>query len=261
MLDRQKNEALFLEHLDWIEKVAARLCRHKGVPESDAEDFAAWIKIELIKDDYAVIGNYRGESLLRTYLTTVITRRFHDYWRGRLGRWRPSAMAARMGPPAPELEALVHRDGYTLSQAAEKLRTGGRTTLSDAQLARLLASLPARPPMRVVEVTSDVALDVAPDRSGADGGLAAAEAGERRDEINEALRRAMDRLEPEDQMIVRMHLVDGYTLADVARALRLEQKPLYRRVERLLKQLREYLENGGVRGEDVRDMLGDEEDR
>jgi RNA polymerase sigma factor for flagellar operon FliA len=50
--------------------------------------------------------------------------------------------------------------------------------------------------------------------------------------------------------------VDGFTLAHVARLLRLEQKPLYRRVERLVRTLRASLEAEGVSAAEVRELLG-----
>jgi RNA polymerase sigma factor (sigma-70 family) len=258
MYDRQSAEALFLEHLGWIERVAAMACARQGVWGAEAEDFAAWVKIRLMEDGYAAIRRFRGESEMKTYLATVVVRQSHDYMRERLGRWRPSAAAERLGPTARDLEALVHRDGYRLGQAGEKLRTAGRTTLSDAELARLLAHLPARAPLRPVEVTAETALLGAESPSRADAGLAAAETGARRGEVMGSLDRALERLEAEDRMIVRMHFAEGRTLADVARALRLEQKPLYRRVERLRKQLRALLESDGVRGADVRGVLGEE---
>lgn len=255
MLDRQNSEALFLKHLGWIEKVAAIACSKAGVWHAEAEDFAAWIKLRLMEDDYAALRKFRGESEIKTYLASIVVRQFHEYQRGRRGRWRPSSAAERLGSPARELEALVHRDGYRLEQAGEKLRTAGVTALSDAELARLLARLPQRAPLRPVEVVSEPLLSAAQADSRADERVAAAEAEARHGEVMGALYRAMEQLEPEERMIVRMHFADGRTLADVARALRLEQKPLYRRVERLRTRLRGYLENDGVRGADVRGVL------
>ncbi|MFL5386145.1 MAG: sigma-70 family RNA polymerase sigma factor [Longimicrobiaceae bacterium] len=259
MPDRLNFEALFLEHLDYIDRAAIVTCTTHSVWGAEAEDFAAWIKLKLMEDDYAVFRNFRGESGLRTYLATVVVRQFHEYWRERLGRWRPSAMAERLGQPAKDLEALVYRDGYSLQEAAEKLRTAGRTTLSDVELARLLDRLPPRTPLRLVEVASEPALAAAADPAAADQRITAAEAMERHGEVIEALDRAMGQLEPEEQFIVKMHFAHGHTLADVARALRVEQKPLYRRVERLRRQLRGYLENSGVRSGDVRDVLWEQE--
>ena len=260
MLDRLNPEALFLEHLGWIEKVAALACRRHGVWDEEAEDFAGWVKLRLMEDDYAVFQKFRGESDLKTFLATTVVRYFHDYSRERRGRWRPSAAAEREGPHAVELEALVRRDGFTLQQAAEKMRTAGRTTLSDRELARLLESFPARSPLRPVEVASEVALEAARGSSRADGDLAAAEAGTRRGEVLDALGRALERMKLEDRMIVQLHFLERRTVAEVARALGLEQKPLYRRLERLLKELRKELEEEGVRLDDIRELVLDEEE-
>jgi RNA polymerase sigma factor for flagellar operon FliA len=80
-----------------------------------------------------------------------------------------------------------------------------------------------------------------------------------RERVVAVLKRAMDQLDPQDGMIARMHIVDGHSLADVARALGLEPKPLYRRRDRILRALRGYLEANGVRRSDVQDVLGNEE--
>lgn len=256
MPDGQTAEIVFLEHLSWINRVAAMTCTQHGVWGAEAEDLASLIRMKLIEDDYAAIRNFRGESSLKTYLATVVVRQFHDYRRERRGRWRISAAAERLGSPAGELETLVYRDGYTLEQAGEQLRTTGRTTLSDTELARLLHQLPVRPPLRPVEVPPETVLDGVPGPGDTDEGVIDGETEALRRRVTDALDRAMARLAPEDRMIVRMHFQEGHTLADVARALNLKQKPLYRRVARLLETLRAYLRDEGVQGGDVNDVLG-----
>lgn len=258
MPDRSNAEALFLEHLGSIERAAAIICGKHGVWGDDADDFTAQVKLKVMDDDYAVIRNFRGESSLKTYLGMVVVRQFQEYRRTKSGRWRTSAEARRIGPPAPQLEALVHRDGYRVDQAGQKLRTQGITTDTDTELARLLERLPARSPMRPVHAAPDVVLAGAEGPFHADERVAAAEAGTLRDRVMAALDRAIARLEPEDRMIAMMHFADGYTLAQVARTLRLAQKPLYRRVEKLLKRLLRDMEAEGVRGADVQGILGDE---
>lgn len=252
MSERTHAEALFLAHLPWIERVAAMACRRSGLWGADAEDATAWVKMRLMEDDYAALRGFRGESAPRTFLTAVVIRQFTAWQRGQRGRWRPSAAAERLGSPARDLEALVHREGYTLRQAGEKLRTSGRTDLSDIELARLLERLPSRMPLRPVSVPAPALLDALPADARADARVEAEEAAGRRGAVMGALGRAMDQLEPEERMILRMHLADGYTVADVARALRLEQKPLYRRVDRLRSRVRALLEHAGVRPADVR---------
>lgn len=251
MPDRHAAEKLFLEHLSWIDRVATMTCMQHGVRDADVDDFVSWMRMRVIEDDYAIIRSFRGEAGLKTYLASVVNRQFFEHGRQRWGRWRVSAKAQQMGPPAPELETLVHRDGYTLEQAGQKLRTSGSTTLSNGELARLLGQLRDRAPLRPVEVppaTRDDALATAEAPSYADERVTAAEDQEERRRILAALDRALEALADEDRIIAKMHFRDGFSVADVARALNLEQKPLYRRVDRLRARLRQLLEQEGVHG-------------
>ena len=245
MPEPQNPERLFLEHLGWINRVATMTCSQHGIWGPEAEDFAAAIRLKLMEDDYAIIRRHRGEATLKTYLATVVNRQFHDYLREKRGRWRPSAAARRLGPPAPELEALVYRDGLRLDQVGELLRTSGRTTMSDRELGDLLKGLPARERMRPREVPADAVLEQEANEH-ADDRVTRAETQARQEQRSDAVARAMARLAPEDQMIVRMHFVDGRSLADVARALHLEQKPLYRRVKKLRDELRRLVQDEGL---------------
>jgi len=257
MLDRPAAEALVLKHLDLVDRIALMACGSKGVQGADAEDFVAEVRMKLVEDDYAVVRRFTGESAFRTYLTTIVSRQFVNSVRGERGRWRPSAVAVRLGEVAVELETLVRRDRYTLQQAGEKLRTEGRTTLSDAELARLLDQFPQRAPLRPLVAEPATGMDAAPGDSRADERVMKAEAESRRAEILRALEAATERLEPEERVIVKLHFVEGHTLADVARTLGLEQKPLYRRAERLRRRLRELLEGAGLNRDEVRGFLQD----
>lgn len=246
----QGPEALFVSHLGWIERVAGAFSRRHGSSKEDAEDFASWAKLKLLEDDYAVFRKFRGESSLTTYLTVVIAMLFRDYRTHRWGRWRPSAAARRQGALAVRLETLVHRDQLRLEQAGEQLRTAGLTDLPDRELARLLAALPARRPLRPMPVGPDPLSD-APAADRADDLVAAdeAEAGKR------VIDGALERLPPEDRLMLRMRFWEGMTVADIARGLGLPQKPLYRRMDRALADLRVYLEESGVSQDEVQAVL------
>jgi RNA polymerase sigma factor (sigma-70 family) len=248
--------ALFLENLQWIEKVAGIVCRKHGVWGDDADDFASLAKMELMENDYADLRKFRGECSPTTYIATLVVRRFHEHARERWGRWRNSAAAEREGQLAKDLETLVHRDGCTLAQAAEQLRSAGKTELSDAELARILARLPARQPMRAKEVGAPL-LENAPAEDSADSGIGGTELDRQRSAMLAALFKVMEQLPPEERHILRMRFADGRSVADVARALRLEQKPLYRRIDQLKAKLRLDLERFGVTAEDVRELLAD----
>ena len=71
-----------------------------------------------------------------------------------------------------------------------------------------------------------------------------------------AVRRAVARLDPEDRLIVQMRFFEGFTIAQVARALGVEQKPLYARLRRILDSLARHLATEGIRAESVEWLNG-----
>jgi RNA polymerase sigma factor for flagellar operon FliA len=253
--ERQKAEAFFLANLEWIERSAASLCRRYGLGGAEAEDVCSWVKLKLIEDDYAPLRKFRGDSSIRTYLVVVVAALFRDYRAGHWGRWRPSAAAVRAGPLAMRLEMLVYRDRLTLGEAARTLRQSRQTELADGELARMLAQLPVRGPLRPYEVGEAPLEGVSTDAS-ADEGVATGEAEHARGTVLAALNRVLMALPREDRLILRLHYWQGLSVADVSRALGLPQKPLYRRIEAGLKQLRRGLLAEGVQPEQTRDFLG-----
>jgi RNA polymerase sigma factor for flagellar operon FliA len=318
MQDPQVAETLFLENLERIERLTAIRCLRYGVTGDDADDVSGWVKMKLMENDYAAIRNFRGESGITTYLSVVISRLIHDYWVHEVGRWRPSTAARRMGEVAVRLETLVRRDRLTLAEAGEALRTIGLTNLSDRELAKLLAGLPERAPLRPVvapdrwrpsatavrlgplavrleallyrdhyELTEAIEVLRATDPTAPEereimrlaASLPASEligllslpippssdvdvlAGESevvRARLSAALWEAIRSLDPEDALIIRMHLSEGHSVAEISKALGLEQKPLYRRLHRILNLLRQNLEAAGVTQEQVAELIADE---
>lgn len=260
--ERQKAEALFLANLEWIERSAASLCRRYGMGGDEAKDVGSWVKLKIIEDDYAPIRKFRGDSSIRTYLVVVVASLFRDYRAGHWGRWRPSAAALRAGPLAVRLETLVHRDGCTLDQAARTLRESPQPELqrakemTDGELARMLAELPVRGPLRPFEA-GEAPLDAIPAVSSAEERVAEQESDQTRRTVFGALERVMGRLQEEDRVILQLVYWQGLTIAQVARVRSLPQKPLYRRIERILGQLRRELPTEGVQPEQLRDFLGE----
>jgi RNA polymerase sigma factor (sigma-70 family) len=257
MPDRSELEALLTKNLGWVDRVAASVCRRHGLDPDESDEFAGWARMKLVEDDYAVLRKFRGESAITTYLTVVVTMLFRDYRVSRWGRWRPSAAAKRHGDLAVRLETLVYRDGCRMDQAGDMLRTAGHTDLPDRELMRLLATLPPRTGTRPMPV-GDEPLESLPSAQSADEAVVAEEADGERRAAEDALRRALDTLPAEDRVIVRMRVCEGVSVADISRTLHLEQKPLYRRLERIYGRLREQMEGAGITREDVRRMLDDQ---
>ena len=145
--------ALLVESLPLVDQIVRFVCRRgHGRPE-EAEELAALVRLRLLEDDYAILRRYAGRSSLRSYLAVVIQRLLIDARRERLGVWRPSAEARRLGTVAMRLDTLLHRDRLTLDQAIEILRTNERAAESESELRALAARLPARTPRQMQDAS------------------------------------------------------------------------------------------------------------
>jgi RNA polymerase sigma factor (sigma-70 family) len=246
-------EALFLAHLDVVERAIAFVCSRNHLSAADTDDFSSYVTLRIIEDDYAVFSSFQGRASLRTYLTVVIQRMLLDYRVRAWGRWRPSAEAKRCGPLAIRLEELLVRDGCRLDEAYETLKTNHGLTVTREELDRLAARLPSRTSRRF---ESDDALEtMAADDRAADELVTERDRQETATRVSRALQAVMKGLDQQDRLILVLRFEDGRTVAEIAATLRLEQKALYRRVERLLGKLREGLEAEGIDAEAVRDIL------
>ncbi|HEU0016281.1 MAG TPA: sigma-70 family RNA polymerase sigma factor [Longimicrobium sp.] len=255
MPETQAPEQLLRDNLDRLERIVAALCRRHHLSGDEADDFASFTHLRLCENDYAVLRKFRGESSLPTYLTVVVAMLFREYCVRERGRWRPSAAARRLGPDAVRLETLLYRDGCSLSHAHASLRGAG-TDLSDREFATMVSKLPPRYAPRPRRVAAET-LDGLPSAAGAEDVVLSMEAEQERRRMEEALLRAVDALPPEDRTIVRMRIWEGLSVADISRALDLPQKPLYRRLERIVATLGEAVRAAGVTRTQVRALLDD----
>jgi RNA polymerase sigma factor for flagellar operon FliA len=255
-MTRPELEALFVDNLDVIDRILSALARRHALESDDSADLCAWAKARIIETEYAALAKFRGESSLGTYLTVVLSMLSREYVARERGRWRPSAAAKRHGAVGIKLEALTVRNGLPLGVAGQMMRSAGDTTLSDAELARIAAQFPSRAARQAVHDATVV--DSFPASEAADDRVQQAERQEREAFIKNALEEALKTLSAEDALIVRLHFVEGLSIADIARNLCLPQKPLYRRLDRLLTTLRRELERRGVTREELRGMGGDE---
>jgi RNA polymerase sigma factor for flagellar operon FliA len=242
--DTHHYEAMFVSNLDVVESVIRYVCQRQKLSGSETEEFDSEVKVRLVDHDYEVFRKFQHRSSLRTYLTIVIQRIYLDYRNHLWGKWRPSAEAQRLGPVAVRLETLMGRDGFSFDQACEYLRTNEHLAALDSELDAIVVRLPIR--TRRAMVGEQELEAVADTTSRVDDRLLSNErhAGARR--ILDALKSAMQLLSDQDRVILRLRFQDGLAVADIARALHLDQKPLYRRFDALLRQLRAALEAAGI---------------
>jgi RNA polymerase sigma factor (sigma-70 family) len=246
---RLECERLFVEHLAMIKTVAARAARVHGLWSLDAEDFTADVLCRIISDDYAVLRKFRGRSSLRTFLTVVINRMCIETLIARNGKWRPTARTVRHGQAAVLLERLVVRDGLTFDQAFTILESNPGVTADRASLEDVYATL--RPRRRPRFVSNDAVIDRAIGRHTTDEGIVRREDERIVARAARPVRRALTALAAQDRMILTRHFRDGVSIADLSRALHVDQKQLYRRVGAVLKELRARLKRAGIAGPEL----------
>lgn len=238
----------FLEQLALVDRILAAVSRRHCLGASEADEFAAWARGRLMDNDYAIIRKFQGRASAKTYLSTVLANLYRDYRNSVWGRWRPSAEATRLGPVAVRLEQLLYRDGMSLREASGALASAG-CRLGDVELARMAARLPSRPRDR--EVALDASLVAT------NGDLDRVTTERERLLIQTVIQRAVAELGDEDRLILRMRYWDEVSVANIARSLHIEQKPLYRRLERLQDVLKTKLEAQGVSRELAMDTIAE----
>lgn len=232
---------VFAAHQDYIERALKIVCSRQRLLGADAEDFCSALRLRLIEDDCAILRKFEGRSSVQTYLVSVVMHFFQDWRNARWGKWRPSAEARRLGPIAVEFETLRTRDDLGFEAAAEMLRA--RHAISRADVEAIAVRLPSRHNRAFVSESEVVNLPSG--MTSPDAAVLAQELAVEAERATTAVREAIAALPAQDQLIVRMLVDDGLTVAVISRTLKLQQKPLYRRIRAVLASLRSRLEEQG----------------
>lgn len=226
--------------------------RHHLSPD-ETEDFGSAVRLRLVEDE-RVLQSFEGRSDLRTYLVTVISRQLFDFRQSLWGKWRPSTTASRLGPTAVLLEELIVRDGFPFDEAVELMQTTHRVPLTRESIYDLLVALPVRTPRLAV---GDAALADTPAVHGApDDGLALAEHEARVGRVETALGRALACLTTQERLMMALRFVDDLAPPQVARAIGMDVRPVYRALSRITQSVRDSMLADGVTPEDVASVLG-----
>ena len=253
-LDRDAAERLFLAELKTIEKILRFSCRRAGLREDEAEDFAADVQLKLIDNEYAIIRQHDRRSSFAGFMSVVIHRLLLDYRNAQWGKWHASAEAKRQGERGVTIEAMLYRDGRTIDEALPALLRRW-PDLTRAEVEKIARSLPDR-----VRRPRTVEIECAAERVGEDAETVQAAAFEsdragRARKVGAIVRSGIRDLEETDRLLCKLHFEGAMTVAEIARTLKVEPKPLYRRIQRALAKVRALLEKRGVRAEEVKELL------
>lgn len=247
-------EKFFLDNLPLVDRATAFVCRKYGLLGADAEDFASVVRIKLIEDEYAVLRKFAQKCALSTYLTIVIQRHYVDQKIHEWGKWRPSMRARQSGDAAILLERLISRDGLSVGEASTIVRQK-YTELDSRALETLASSIVTRRAQRAEEVERTEEMPEPASGVSAEDALLSRERETTARRTSAIVSRELDRLPPEDRLIMKLRFIDGMKVSTLAKLLKADQKQLYRRIDRLVAALRETLLAAGVAMSDVGDLL------
>jgi RNA polymerase sigma factor (sigma-70 family) len=244
----------FEANLDVIERAMARVCRDARLSGADAEDFASSARLSLLADDCAILRKFEGRSSMATYLTLVVKRLLVDAQR-REGRWFASAEAQRRGDAAVQLERLTGRDRRSLGDAIAIVRAE-HPEMTVRALEQIASALPERAPKPMLQSIDESTEERFAGNAVASDRVDALDVAQRSKQLSSVLSEAMAKLTAQDRVILRLRYREGASIADIARILGTEQRPLYRRVEALLASLRRTLEAAGLDARETADLIG-----
>jgi hypothetical protein len=160
------------------------------------------------------------------------------------GKIVPRGVAIRM-------ERLLVRDRFSFDEVCKILRGEGME-MTVPELADLRAQPPARSLRRFVSeerLQAEITREPRPDER-----LEGKERAGFRRRIFALFLQALKTLTSEEQVLVRMRT--EFKLSEIARLRGMEQKPLYKRLEKIYEKLRKELERHGIPRADIQDLLG-----
>jgi len=246
-------QRLLLDHLDLVDQIVRTIGRRRHLSSTERDDFASFVHLRLVDDDYAVLRKFQSRSTLWTYLATVIEHLALDFFAQKWGRWRPSAVANRLGPVAVLLERLVTRDSHTIEEAMQIVRTNHGVASSDAQLRTIWDQLPVR--SRTTEVGEEAAAAIS---SGESSERIVEDADRERSlaRLQRALAEAFAQIAAQDRVLIALRFDQDLSVVEIARLTGSSVPTLHRRLDKSVKQLRLALTNAGFDSREIVNLTG-----
>jgi hypothetical protein len=223
-------EQLIEQQRTHIEKAVRDLSRRHHLAPTEIEEFGSIVMRSLERNDFELLRAFDGRSTWETYLNLLVTREFFLFQGELWGQWRPTATAHRLGPAAVLLEELVVRDHLSLAEAIDLMRSVHRVDL---------------PRYRILHMARQLRLDAGLDSGAIEPAVARADTqADRR--MQDLVRNALATLSPDDRLVVELRLRDGQPLTRIARIMRMDVRPLQRRLDHVTKVLTESLLAEGI---------------
>jgi len=243
----------YKDHLKQISEVISIICRKHAMRGDEEKDFAQQVHLQLIENDYKILRSYKGNSSLKTYLHTVISRIFIDQVRV---KWHPSAEAKRIGETAVELEKLIYRNQYSVHEACQILAANPSTAIDENAAHDMLGRLHVRTPRLNKVDDSEKRLLILPDPAPDPETLIAHKQFLRKkQQMIAIIGNIIPSLSTEDKLLIKLLFLSGHRISEIARLLGKDDHQLYKRTKSILQKMREAVADAGLVESDIRESL------
>lgn len=240
----------FESELPGIRAIVRDICQRKHLNIDLREELTSDVVVKLYERWDGICADFKNGCTFKTYLHVIIDRKIQDLLDELWGRWRHSKVALALGPEARRLDILIYRDRLSSSQAVASLKRDPRVTLPEAELEKIARLLPAHHVRRDQPPASSEASSPTPDP------LVTAEDRRLAQRVLDVLTDLQEALPKEDRWIVQQRFYDRKSISEVARILGVAEKPFFKRVQRILRGLRQGLQEAGIDRESVERLIG-----
>ena len=246
-------QRLLLDHLQLVDQIVRTTGRRRHLAPGELDDFAGFVRLRLIEENYAILRKFQHRSSLWTYLSAVIERLSLDYCVEKWGRWRPSAAAEHLGVPGVLLERMVARDGHTVEEAIGIIATNHALGVSRADLLKMWEQLPARG--RMAEVGEEAAASMPSPETSAQH-IEDAEQRENIGRLERALQTALARCSAQERVLLSLRFDQELSMVQIAKLTGTSVPTLHRRLDKAMQQLRLSFSSSGLDWKEIASMIG-----
>lgn len=265
------------QHLQLIERQCFKVIRQQlkaagyGNPdlenpvniENEALELSSQVIDTLQKDDYHVLRQFKGNSKLSTYITTIVARHAVDMVRKKRGRGRQKERAKALGEEGMAVYDLIITQGCTPAEAHARLTGEQGLSLTLEEIEGMADTIrgkqnagPSDPVVKEAVPARDHQNEsfIIPDKQAEPAVLM--EEKERIQMVDDVVKGMVKDLSGEERLILRMRFPtngDGKPakVSAIARALGITEKATYKRIARILKKCRDILDQKGVAVDDL----------
>jgi RNA polymerase sigma factor (sigma-70 family) len=227
--------------------------------EIDEETLFNEVLDRLTANDYKALREFKEQSKITTYFTTIIAHLVVDIQRKHKGRSRTKERAKAMGPIGDKLYELIFEKGFPVEEAYEYLKENHRITETLEEIEAMVDKIKGRP--RAYKGPTE-GLEQ-PDIKSALGSGDNQEEGVIRKEtealVKRVLNEVLSELSNEEKFIIRMRFPlsedeEPKDLSEIAQILGFTTKAVDSRIRRILAECKERILKYGLSFDDFIDV-------